>query len=196
MHALKVTKKIVQILSLVVTLSFALNSINGFLGAVDLADGGIQTDAIDPGDFKIDNTDLFLEIGMKINNTGVYDLTGIKIRMTMEVTNNITNIWTTILNASNTQVNGSEAGEIIKSGEVKNIGLKAEKSSFAKSPEEIATLLMVGDPTSWSLEDVLALQNIKFEARITLQFEIAYAYGQFQLDFEVILNTEAIQGGL
>jgi hypothetical protein len=164
-----------------------------------LADGeSINMNAINPGDFKIDYSDLYIQVGVNINNTGIYDLTNINVGMKFEIKPGAMGNWTTILNNDSVglgQADGPE-GTTILSGKNKTIGLKAELPSFAKTPAEIAALF--GLPANWTLSDLMKLvdPNFAFEARLTLTFNVNYAFQQYRVAVKIEIQSDAILGGL
>ena len=188
----KLSKTVVKIIAGIITLAFLFNSVSGLMGSLELLNGEtITTQDIDPGDFQINFNDLALEIGIDIENTGIYDYKGIIIGLTFEMKSN-TSDWITVLNTSSVLLNTSISpeGQTIESGKEESIQLNATLTDFELSINEIATLF--GLSGNWDLGDLL---TVNFETRMNLKFSINYAFDQYQLDFDLSFDNDVIKGG-
>jgi len=189
----KLSKTIVKIIAGIISFAFIFNSVSGLMGSLNMVDGEtINTQDINPGDFKINFNDLSIVIGIDIENKGIYDFENIIIGMTFEVRSNISD-WTTLLNTTSADLNTSisSEGQTIKPGKKKNIILNATINAFELIPDQIAELFGL-NKTSWDLGDLL---DVNFETRMTLTFSIAYAFKQYQLDFILSLDNDVIKEG-
>jgi len=190
----KLSKTIVKVIAGIITVAFILNSVSGLMGALDMLDGeSITTQEIDPGDFQINFSNLSIEIGLDIENKGIYDFEGIIIGMTFEIKSNISDDWNTILNTTSVKLNTSisSEGQKIEPGEKESILLNATLDDFENSTAEIGFLLGLNG-TLWDLGDLLL---VDFETRMNLKFSIDYAFKQYQLDFDLSFNNEVLKGG-
>ncbi|MHA1719671.1 MAG: hypothetical protein ACTSWX_01400 [Promethearchaeota archaeon] len=189
----KLSKTIVKIIAGIISFAFIFNSVSGLMGSLNMVDGEtINTQDINPGDFKINFNDLSIVIGIDIENKGIYDFENIIIGMTFEVRSNISD-WTTLLNTTSADLNTSisSEGQTIKPGKKENIILNATLNDFELIPDQIAELFGL-NKTSWDLGDLL---DVNFETRMTLTFSIAYAFKQYQLDFILSLDNDVIKEG-
>jgi hypothetical protein len=196
-HFLKLTKGLVQAVSIIITIAFLINSVNGALNAIKLADGNsIKPDSIAPGDFKIDYQDLYISVGLNFTNNGTYAIENIIVGLKFE-TKMGTGNWTMLLDNNTVSMNqaSTKNGETINPGERKRIGIYAELPSFKLTPEEIQQYFNLN--SNWNLKDLLALTNttIKFDARLTLSFGISYAFGQYKIALQIVLETSILKGG-
>ena len=190
----KLSKTVVKVIAGIITVAFILNSVSGLMGALDMLDGeSITTQEIDPGDFQINFSNLSIEIGLDIENKGIYDFEGIIIGMTFEIKSNISDDWNTILNTTSVKLNTSisSEGQKIEPGEKESILLNATLDDFENSTAEIGFLLGLNG-TLWDLGDLLL---VDFETRMNLKFSIDYAFKQYQLDFDLSFNNEVLKGG-
>ncbi len=189
----KLSKTVVKVIAGIITFAFIFNSVSGLMGSLNLVNGeSINTQALEPGDFKINFNELALEIGIDIENEGIYDFEGIIIGMTFEMKSNISD-WMIILNTTSVLLNSSisSEGQTIKPGKKENILLNATIDDFALGPTQIATLFGL-NASSW---DLVELFDVNFETRMTLRFSISYAFKQYQLDFVLSLNNDVLKGG-
>ena len=190
----KLSKTIVKVIAGIITVAFIFNSVSGLMGSLDLLDGeSITPQDLEPGDFKINFNELAIEIGIDIENEGIYDFEGIIIGITFEIKSNISDDWETILNTTSVELNSSisSEGQTIKPGEKESILLNATLIDFEKSIEDIEFLLGVNG-TLW---DLGVLIDGDFETRMNLKFSIDYAFKQYQLDFDLSFDNDAINGG-
>jgi len=190
----KLSKTIVKVIAGIITVAFIFNSVSGFMGALDMLDGeSITTQEIDPGDFQINFSNLSIEIGLDIENKGIYDFEGIIIGMTFEIKSNLSEDWNTILNTTSVKLNTSISpeGQKIEPGEKESILLNATLNDFTNSTAEIGVLLGLNG-TLWNLGDLLI---VNFETRMNLKFSIDYAFKQYQLDFDLSFDNDVIKGG-
>ncbi len=188
----KLSKTVVKVIAGIITVAFLLNSVSGFMGALDMLDGeSINTQEIDPGDFQINFNNLSIEIGLDIENKGIYDFEDIIIGLTFEMKSNVFD-WMTILNTTSVILDSSidPEGQTIEPGENISVNLIAELDDFAMSISEIEANF--GLPPGWDLGDLL---DVNFESRMNLKFSIAYAFKQYQLDFDLSFDNDAIKGG-
>ena len=186
----KLSKTVVKVIAGIISVAFIFNSVSGLMGALNMVNGeSINIQDINPGDFQINFNDLAIEIGLDIENSGIYDFEDIIIEMTFEMKSNISD-WITVLNTTSVLLNSSIPleGQTIKPGEKEKILLNATLNDFALTINEIETLFLL--PSNWDLGDLL-----DFESRMNLKFSIAYAFKQYQLDFDLSLDNEVIQGG-
>jgi len=192
-HILKLVRGLVKFVAVLISIAFLVNGLNGILSVTSLVDGqGITTDAINPDDFKIKYDDLHIEIGIKINNTGVYDIEDVVIGMKFFVRTNITD-WNTVLDTNSTALNSSipSSGDIIRPNQAKTIEIVADLPDFTLSPQDIADLFGIIDP-NWDLADLL---NVNFEVKMELTFTISYAFHQYQVDVALNLGNADLEGG-
>jgi len=188
----KLSKTVVKVIAGIITVAFLLNSVSGFMGALDMLDGeSINTQEIDPGDFQINFNNLSIEIGLDIENKGIYDFEDVIIGLTFEMKSNIFD-WMTILNTTSVILDSSidPEGQTIEPGEKISVNLTAELTDFAMSISDIEDNF--GLPAGWDLGDLL---DVNFESRMNLKFSIAYAFKQYQLDFDLSFDNDAIKGG-
>ena len=188
----KLSKNVVKVIAGIITLAFIFNSVSGLMGSLDLVNGeSINTQEINPGDFQINFNNLSIEIGIDIENSGIYDFEDIIIGLTFEMKSNLFN-WETILNTTSVILNSSihPDGQTIKPGEKISVNLIAELGDFAMNISEIEDKF--GLPPGWDLGDLL---DVNFESRMNLKFSIAYAFKQYQLDFDLSFDNDAIKGG-
>jgi hypothetical protein len=190
-HWLKKVRLVVKIVAAFVSLCFALNGANGIVNAIQLADGNITTEEVNPGDFEINFNNLSVNVGVKIKNPGVYDIEGVIIGIIFEVQLVGNDTWFTILNNDTVKMGQAPAGgATIKPGELVIIGINATMADFLYQPAMIGIIL--GLPPNWDLQTLI---TAGLEARLLLNFAIIYAYGQFDLDINLSLNTAAIAQG-
>jgi len=190
----KLSKTVVKVIAGIITVAFLFNSVSGFMGALNMLDGeSINVQDLNSDDIKINFSELALEIGLDIENKGIYDFEEIIIGMTFEIKTNISTDWNTILNTTSVELNSSisSVGQTIKPGEEESILLNATLTDFELTIEEIGILLGLNG-TLWDLGDLL---DGGFETRMNLKFRIVYAFKQYQLDFDLSLDNDVIQGG-
>ena len=190
----KLSKTVVKVIAGIITIAFLFNSVSGFMGALDMLDGeSINVQDLDADDIKINFSELALEIGLDIENKGIYDFEEIIIGMTFEIKTNISDVWNTVLNTTSVELNTSisSVGQTIEPGEKESILLNATLTDFELTIEEIGILLGLNG-TLWDLGDLL---DGGFETRMNLKFRIAYAFKQYQLDFDLSLDNDVIKGG-
>ena len=190
----KLSKTVVKVIAGIITIAFLFNSVSGFMGALDMLDGeSINVQDLDADDIKINFSELALEIGLDIENKGIYDFEEIIIGMTFEIKTNISDVWNTVLNTTSVELNTSisSVGQTIEPGEKESILLNATLTDFELTIEEIGILLGLNG-TLWDLGDLL---DGGFETRMNLKFRIVYAFKQYQLDFDLSLDNDVIQGG-
>ncbi len=188
----KLSKTVVKVIAGIITLAFIFNSVSGLMGSLDLVNGeSINTQEINPGDFQINFNNLSIEIGIDIENNGIYDFEDIIIGLTFEMKSNLFD-WMTILNTSSVILDSSidPDGQTIEPGEKISVNLTAELEHFAMSISEIEDSFEL--PPGWDLGDLL---DVNFESRMNLKFSIAYAFKQYQLDFDLSFDNEALKGG-
>jgi len=186
-HILKLIRGLVKFAAVFISLAFLINGINGILSVTSLVDGqGISPDTINPEDFKIKYDDLHIEIGLKINNTGIYEIQDVVIGMKFFIRTNITD-WNLVIDTNSTELNDTipDSGDTIRPGEAKTIEIVADLPDFDLTPQEIATLFGIVDP-NWDLADLL---DVNFEVKMELTFTISYAFRQYQV--AVALNMES-----
>lgn len=190
----KLSKTVVKVIAGIITVAFIFNSVSGFMGALDLLDGeSINVQDLNSDDIKINFNELALEIGLDIKNNGIYDFEDVIIGMTFEIKTNISDVWNTILNTTSVELNSSISpdGQTIKPEKEVSILLNATLSDFEMSIKDIGFLLGLNG-TLWNLGDLL---DGGFETRMNLKFRIAYAFKQYQLDFDLSLDNDVIKGG-
>ena len=190
----KLSKTVVKVIAGIITVAFLFNSVSGFMGALNLLDGeSINVQDFDPDDIKINFNELALEIGLDIENNGIYDFKGIIIGMSFEIKTNISEDWNIILNTTSDELNSSisSEGQTIKPGNKESILLNATLTDFEMNIEDIGILLGLNG-TLWDLGNLL---DGGFETRMNLRFSIDYAFKQYQLDFDLSLDNDVIKGG-
>ncbi|QEE14811.1 hypothetical protein DSAG12_00628 [Promethearchaeum syntrophicum] len=190
----KLSKTIVKVIAGIITVAFIFNSVSGLMGSLDFLDGeSITPQDLEPGDFKINFNELAIEIGIDIENKGIYDFEGIIIGLTFEIKSNISEVWNVILNTTSDQLNTSISsdGQRIEPGEKESILLNATIDDFALDPNQIAILFGL-NASSW---DIVELFEVDFEIRMNLRFSIDYAFDQYQLDFDLSLDNDVLKGG-
>ena len=188
----KLSKTVAKVIAGIISIAFLFNSVSGLMGSLNLVDGeNINIQDLKSEDFKINFNELYLEIGLDIENNGIYDFEGIIIAMTFEMRVSLSD-WETILNTTSVDLNPSISteGQTIKSGEKINVNLTAELDDFEMSIEDIESRFLL--PSGWDLGDLL---KVNFESRMNLRFSIDYAFKQYQLDFNLSLDNEAIKEG-
>ncbi len=194
-NVFKLSKTVVKIIAGIISFAFVFNSVSGLMGSLNLVDGqSINTQDIDPGDFQINFNNLSIEIGIDIENNGIYDYEGIIIGITFEIKSNISDNWIMILDTNSTELDldiGPEGQTVEKNGGKESILLKTEEDDFIMNVEAIGLLLGLNG-TLWDLSDLL---DVDFETRMNLTFSISYAFKQYQLDFNLFLDNEVLKGG-
>ena len=186
-NILKIIRGLVKTLALVISLAFIINGLTGITTVINLVDNnGVSVQDINPGDFTIKYDDLHIEIGITINNSGIYDMESVKMSMICELKSNISTDWHEVINTAS-----SDLGVTIAPAEVKNIDIAADLIDFSSSPAEIAASLGITDP-SWDLADLL---TTSFEIRVYLEFTIAYAFGQYDITVAMDLTTADLEIG-
>jgi hypothetical protein len=193
-NVFKLSKTVVKVIAGIITVAFLFNSVSGFMGALELLDGdSINVQDLNSDDIKINFNELALEIGLDIENKGIYDFEEIIIGITFEIKTNISDVWEIILNTTSVELNStiSPEGQTIKPNKKESILLNATLDDFEKSIEDIGILLGLNG-TLWDLGDLL---GGGFETRMNLKFRIAYAFKQYQLDFDLSLDNDVIKGG-
>lgn len=190
----KLSKTVVKIIAGIISFAFLFNSVSGLMGSLNLADGqSINTQEINPGDFQINFNNLSIEIGIDIENNGIYDYERIIIGITFEMKSNISD-WITILDTNSSELDPSipPEGQTIEShGGKANVLLKTELDDFKLDMTQIALLFGL-NATSWDLSDLL---DVNFETRMNLSFSISYAFKQYQIDLNLFLDNEVLKGG-
>lgn len=193
-HVLKVIRGSVKAIALLVMLAFFLNSVNGIFGAMDLANGGVQVQNIDPDDFRIQYDDLYVEVGLKLENNGIYPINDVLLGVKFELRINNESDWETVLDRNSTEMDSSNpipaTGDTIAVGESLDIEVSAPMELFALNTTEIGELFNLTG--SWDVSDLF---NIGFEARMTLTFTISYALDQYGLAFEILVLGEDAESG-
>ncbi|UYP47025.1 hypothetical protein NEF87_003310 [Candidatus Lokiarchaeum ossiferum] len=193
-HVLKIIRGSVKALSLLVMLAFVLNSVNGIFGAMDLADGGVQIQDIDPDDFRIKYDDLHVEVGLNLENNGIYPINDVLLGVKFELRIDNESAWETVLDRNSTEMDSATpipaTGDTIAVGESLRIEVSADMDLFALNTTEIGELFNLTAP--W---DVADLFDVGFEARMTLTFTISYALDQFGLKFEILVIGEDVEKG-
>ena len=193
MAVLRGIRTVVKIVAVVVSIAFALNSVNGVLGAIDLANGNIKVAPINPGDFQINYENLSISVGINVTNPGMYPLEGIIIGIRFQMKTNLTNEWKTILNNDTVNLgNAPEGGIIILPGGSEIIGLNCKLIDFELTPAGIASEFGL-NPSDWDLAELL---NAELEAQLDLNFTVSYAFGQYKLNVALHLGNEAVGQGL
>ena len=190
----KISKTVVKVIAGIISFAFIFNSVSGLMGSLNLVNGeSITTQDLEPGDFEIKFDELALEIGIDIENEGIYDFEGIIIGITFEIKSNISDVWNIILNTTSDQLdpNITSDGQTIKPGHKESILLNATIDDFALDPNQIATLFGL-NASSW---DLVELFDVDFETRMNLRFSISYAFKQYQLDFDLSLDNDVLKGG-
>ena len=191
-NVFKLSKTVVKVIAGIITLAFIFNSVSGFMGSLDLVNGeSINTQDINPGDFQINFNNLSIEIGIDIENNGIYDFEDIIIGLTFEMKSNLFD-WMTILNTTSVILDPSidPEGQTIEPGEKISVKLMAKLEDFAMNISDIENNF--GLLPGWDLGDLL---DVNFETRMNLKFNIAYAFKQYQLYFDLSFDNEAIKGG-
>ena len=191
----KLSKTVVKVIAGIISFAFIFNSVSGLMGSLNLADGeSINTQEINPGDFQINFNNLSIEIGIDIENNGIYDYEGIIIGITFEIKTNISDVWTTILDTNSSELDPSiqpEGQTIESNGGKASIILEAGLDDFKMNMEQIGFLLGLNG-TLWDLGDLL---DVNFETRMNLSFSISYAFKQYQLDLNLFLDNEVLKEG-
>ncbi len=192
-HILKIIRGVVKITSVLIVIAFFLNSINGIFGAFDLANGGVQMQDINSDDFRIQYDDLHVEVGLTIENNGIYPINNVLLGVKFELKTNISD-WTTVLDRTSAEMNSTEpipaTGDTIPVDGSLNIEVKADMDLFALNTTEIGALFNLTG--NW---DIGALFNVGFEARMTLTFTISYALDQYDLSFEILIEGDDAESG-
>ncbi|MHA1775408.1 MAG: hypothetical protein ACTSWC_01465 [Promethearchaeota archaeon] len=194
MNILKLIKVIVKFIAVIISLAFLVNALTGVTTIINIAENqGIEVNDFKPGDFRIKHDDLHIEVGITLNNSGIYPMEGVKLAMKADLKSNISEEWHEIINTDSTKLNPniSESGDIIYPGQVHPILLNASLPDFSTNPAEIATILGLNASDPW---DFATLLNANFEIRVFLSFDIAYAFGQYDLHVELILSSEDLEG--
>ncbi|GAB4307577.1 MAG: hypothetical protein Kow0069_05210 [Promethearchaeota archaeon] len=191
---LKVLRTIVKVVSIAVSLAFIINSANGLLSAISLAENrSISTGPVQPGDFQLEYDFQKVDVAVEVHNTAMYDLEGILLRVQFDV--GVNGTWINVLDVTSREVDPSipPEGQTIKAGENATIGLHITQEHF-----NLTEFIAVVTPTPpWTLEDLLTLPSpTDFEARITIDFSVKYAFGQYQLAARLTLPTEKVLEGL
>lgn len=190
----KLSKTVVKVIAGIITVAFIFNSVSGLMGSLNLVDGeSINTQDINPGDFKIKFDELSIAIGIDIENNGIYDYEGIIIGITFEMKNSTTD-WITILDTNSSALDSNippEGQTIERNGGKASIVLEAEMDDFILDMDEIAERFGL-NASSWDLGDLFVDD---FLTRMNLTFSISYAFKQYQLDFNLFLNHEVLKEG-
>ncbi|MHA1674947.1 MAG: hypothetical protein ACTSYI_15125 [Promethearchaeota archaeon] len=186
-NILKILRGLVKTVALVIGLAFIINGLTGITSVVNLInDQGVTVQDINPGDFSIKYDDLHIEIGITINNTGIYDMESVKMSMLCELKSNVSQDWHEVIDTSS-----SVTGVTIGPSEVVDIDISADLIDFSSTPAEIAASLGITDP-AWDLADLL---NTAFEIRVYLEFQISYAFGQYDITVGVDLTSADLEVG-
>ncbi|MHA1518845.1 MAG: hypothetical protein ACTSVZ_13690 [Promethearchaeota archaeon] len=186
-NILKIIRGLVKTIALVISLAFIVNGLTGITTVVNLVDNnGVSVQDINPGDFTLKYNNLSIDIGITINNSGIYDMESVKMSMVCELKSNISTEWHEVIDTAS-----SDLGVTIEPGEVIDIDIAAEMVDFSQQPGEIAASLGITDP-SWDLADLL---NTAFEIRVYLEFTIAYAFGQYDITVAMDLTTADLEIG-
>lgn len=189
-HWLKKVRLVVKIVAAFVSLCFALNGANGIVNAIQLADGNITAEQVNPGDFELNYNNLSINVGVKIQNPGVYDIEGVIIGIKFEMKMQGNDTWFPILDTDTVKLgNAPSGGQTIKPGESAILGVNATMEDFLYSPAIIGVI--IGNMT-WNLQTLI---ETNLDARLTLTFAVIYAYGQFDLDIIILMNNDAIKRG-
>lgn len=192
MNILKLVKGIVKGIAVIISIAFLINALTGVTTVINMMDNqGVQVNDFKPGDFRIKSDDLHIEVGLTINNTGIYPMEGVKLAMKADLKSNISEEWHEIINTDSTILdpNSSADGYEIDPGKSKNITLNADLPNFSADPLEIAAILGINA----SVWDFATLLNADFKIRVNLSFDIAYAFGQYNLHIELQLTSEDLE---
>ena len=189
-NILKIIRGLVKTLALVISLAFIINGLTGVTTMVNMLNlENISMQTINSDDFNINYDDLHIEIGITINNTGLYDIENVQLSLKCDLKNNISDDWQEIVN-----VNSSVEGVSIAPSQSKDIDISADIIDFSSTPEEIALLLGITDPF-WDFADLLDLNESSFEIRMFLEFTISFAFGQYDLTVNFDLTNDDLEIG-
>lgn len=191
-HILKIVRGGIKAVSIIISIALLFNMVSGLMGSLMFFDEDSISADVDPGDIIIDYSDLYIKIGLNLENKGIYEMTGIIIGMTFQMKSNVTD-WQTLLNTTSVALNTSIAptGQVIRPGDSAVIGLEAELANFEMDLADIASTF--GLLSNWTLGDLI---DINFDTILTLTFQIGYAYEQYTLAFELTLKDSFIKTGL
>lgn len=193
-HILKIVRGLVKTIAVLISLAFVVNSLTGVTTIVNIVDNqGIEVQDFKPGDFRIKYDDLYIQIGITLNNSGIYPMENVKLGMRCELQSNLSTEWHEIINTDSTQLNSSipAEGDLIEPGSgPRNITITADLPDFSSNPSDIATILGITNST-WNFSDLL---NADFKIRVFLNFTIAYAYGQYDILANIALSSEDLEG--
>jgi hypothetical protein len=193
--ALKVIRTLVKIVAVVVTVGFIINSFSGVLSALSLVDSkGLSTNPINHGDFVFNYSNQSIVLGVVFNNTGMYDVDGIILSISFDISNG--SGWINVLSVKSTDLNASipASGQIIKAGQLGIIGINAGQGNFHYDQ------FLSDNPglnvSSWNLKNLLQEASSPWQARIVILFSVQYAFNQYELAANLTLTTSAVEGGL
>jgi len=191
-HILKIVRASIKALSVIISIALILNMVSGLMGAFSLFDPDNVSAEVDPGDIVIDYSDLYIKIALNLENEGIYDMTGIIIGMTFEMKSNLTD-WQVLLNTTSDALNASipSTGQVIPHGKSAVVSLEAELLNFEMDLAEIASTF--GLASNWTLGDLI---DVNFDTKLTLTFQIGYAFEQYSLSFMLTLEDSFIKTGL
>jgi hypothetical protein len=148
---------------------------------------------VEPGDIEFDYSFQHVNISAAFQNPTIYDLEGILLNITFEVTNDsASENWFTVLDVTSADVNESipESGQTIKANELGVIALNISQDYFVDIAD-FEEYFYLTPP--WDLETLL---GAAWEARITVGFTIDYAFRQYQVAASVVLGNNLILQGL
>ena len=207
-HWLRWTRRLVKWTSIIISIAFLINSLNGIMSTIALADGEkIQQRPVQPGDFEINYENRTIDVGVIFNNTLFYDLDDILLHLKAVMAINRSkpsahNI--TIINALNNETDPSKFSQVkgysIKSGEAKEIGVHISGPD-AVNMEAVFDYIGI-NPATWDVADLIqnpslfGLLNTTFEIFLTVEFSVSYAYGQYKIDVELDFSPETFNLGL
>ena len=201
-HFLIWTKRLIKTLAVVVSIAFLINSMNGIISSIQLADGEtIQQTPIEQGDFEVNWQNKSINIGISFNNSMIYDIENIVIhlRVLLEV-NGTTNHTIMDLFSNGVAIGDDVGGTTIKSGENKEIRINATGEQYF---EDITPLLLTINPSldlsNWDLKDLLTsgLNFTTFKVHTLIDFSFDYAFKQFQVDVQLLIPpTKFLEGML
>ncbi|SRR6056297_2020210 len=208
-HWLKVLRGLVKTASVIISIAFLINSINGIMSTVQLADGEtIQQEEVEPGDFEINWENKTIKAGVKFNNSLYYDLEDIIIHISADICINDTKPDETNISIIDAWSNGIETdttnetleGQDVKSGETGTINVEIVGDEFINL-DPVFDYIGV-DPATWDITDIITnpslygLLNTTFKVYFKLEFSVGYAFGQYQLDIDLDMAPETFNIGL
>lgn len=197
MNVLKLIRGIIQGVAIVVMIAFVLNGVGGLMGAIEMVEfDNFNLNDMDSGDLDVQYSNLHLELGVNITNTGMYDYENVLLGVVFELRPNTTEIWTQVLNKTSADLNSSASsdGVTIFKGDTEQISLIADVTDFNVDQAQIGALFGY-TPANITSFNLATMDHSAYDMRAIVYFSIDFAFKQYRVDINMTCSEEFLAGG-